>query len=221
MKFNRFFAASLSIVSFLFIASCGDSSGERSSEAQSTATESTEEPLKVLAYDPDNTKIEWTAYKFTEKVGVSGTFPKFEINNTVDSENVSEIFENATFTILTESINSGDEGRDYKILEYFFGNMEATEEITGKVIEIHEDGNITFEMIMNGQSSKVAGMFRFDPSDNYLELSAELDVTSWDAGGPLGELNKICEELHKGEDGKSVLWPNVAIKLATSLSNIR
>ena len=88
--------------------------------------------------------------------------------------------------------------------------------MTGKLISFGDDGTAVFTLSMNGTEQEVTG--EYEVEDNVLSLVSNIDVSAWGAESGIAALNKVCDELHKGEDGKSVLWPDVKINIKASLS---
>ena len=168
----------------------------------------------TFTYNAENTSVHWTAYKFTEKAGVDGGFNTFQIQGTENASSQLDVFKNATFTIDTASVDSGNDGRDAKIKEHFFGKMK-NQKMEGSVKSI--DGNTgTIMLSMNGESREVPVELSVDGRS--VVLTGTMDVGNWDASGPLAALNEVCKALHTGPDKVSKLWPDVNIKLKTSLN---
>lgn len=214
---------SISILSLALIAgvlSCDTATSSKEGKEQTTeekAKDKKDDQSKTaqFAYNNGETKVKWTAFKFTEKVGVSGVFEDVEITGTQEGSTPEEVFANAEFTIPVSSINSQDEGRDHKIQEFFFGKLDNSAELTGKMVGFHDDGTATFTMHLNGVEQEVTG--EYEISDMVMVLTSEIDVSAWGAESGIAALNKVCDELHKGEDGKSVLWPDVKISIRASM----
>jgi len=78
-----------------------DTSGENKSEE-------TKKAACTYSIMPQSTAaISWTAFKFTDKVGVGGTFDKVRIGGNKNiSANVTDIINGAQFIIVPESVNS-------------------------------------------------------------------------------------------------------------------
>lgn len=213
MKKISVYALSLMFVAGIY--SC-DSTPASQEQAQEKTEQSTEEKSGKFNYAAGDAEVGWTAYKFTEKVGVSGVFENIEITGTESAETPEGVFANAAFTIPINSINSNDEGRDHKIQEFFFGTLDETSKMTGKLVSFGDDGTAVFTLSMNGTVQEVTG--EYEVEDNVLSLVSNIDVSAWGAESGIAALNKVCDELHKGEDGKSVLWPDVKINIKAALS---
>ncbi|MCB1167818.1 MAG: YceI family protein [Leptospiraceae bacterium] len=206
MKQKTLLALSL-IVSVSMLASCGK---------EQQTDESGNGPLTgdcTFKYDQEATTVSWTAYKYTEKAAVGGSFHKFQIKDTAAAPSALGVFEKASFSIDTDSVDSGNDGRDTKIKKEFFGNM-SSQTIEGSVKSLEGDSGVMV-LKMNGAEKEVPVSLSVDGRD--VVLTGSINVGDWNADGPLKALNKVCEALHTGPDKVSKLWPDVDIKLETSL----
>ena len=167
----------------------------------------------TFTYSQEATSVHWTAYKFTEKAAVEGGFNTFQVNGTQAASSQLDVFKNATFTIDANSVDSGNDGRDAKIKEHFFGKM-SSQTIEGSVKSI-EGNSGTMVLKMNGQSQEVPVELSVD--GRKVVLTGALDVANWEGNEALKALNEVCKALHTGPDKVSKLWPDVNIKLETSL----
>ena len=95
-----------------------------------------EEKVSTAAYVLNDAKnlVEWTAYKTTEKIPVKGKFNKVNITSGGEGDNVKDAINNSEFSIPVSSIFTSDSSRDYKIRKFFFGVMENTELLSGKLV---------------------------------------------------------------------------------------
>ncbi len=212
----------LKIHNYIFIAlvitlaACSNKkSNEKATSQDANATSSSE--VCQLIYQPDSTTLTWTAYKTTEKIGVSGTFNALEINGVKSSRTIQSILENASFSIAIDSINSNNPDRDYKIRQFFFSNMLETESLTGNVTSVEGNqklGKATVALQLNNKQKEVP--FTYLLSGNQLKLTANIDLLDWNASAAIDSLNNQCYELHKGGDGISKLWPEVKIELVST-----
>ncbi len=171
--------------------------------------------LKKPVYSTDTlgTSLHWTAYKFTNKLGVGGTFDEFTLQLKTDSGSVEELLNDAEITINTLSVNSGNKIRDPKLRTSFF-KVFNTDIISGKVIDA-KNGTGILELSMNSISNKVA--YSYSMHMDTLLLSTHLDLLVWDGEQAIKTLNKECYDLHTGTDGISKLWPDVDVVLKLPL----
>ena len=212
---KRRFLTLLTIGSFAFFASCGNQGTEKKTEEKDKKTEETAKKEEcTYAFDLENTSVKWTAYKTTEKIGVSGTFDSLIVSNTQKASSIASVFENATFKIPVATVNSNAPDRDKKILEHFFGVMDETTMITGGVKKIgDEKSSVSIEMNGIQKDVKTESLIRNDS----IILTSIIDLAQWKAQPAVDSLNTVCYDLHKGSDGVSKLWPEVKIEIASKV----
>jgi hypothetical protein len=191
----------LSIFSLLLV-SC-------KTDAKKSEDNSTTEKLYSIV--PKTTKVGWTAYKTTDKVAVDGEFTKVTIT-AKKATTVQELLNDLEFSIPVSSLFSNNEERDTKLKKLFFGVMENTELLSGKItVTSHNNGIATVTM------NSVTNSFPIEYIKNgqMITLSGVLNIDNFNGSKAMESLNKACFELHKGADGISKTWSDVAIKVAT------
>jgi len=181
-----------------------------------TKTEPKEESEKACfySYNSGSSVLEWTAYKFTEKTPVKGTFNEIKIEGIASSDDPKKLIESLTFTIETATVETQNEERNGKIAKLFFTTI-GTPQIIGKVKSLGQDGNATVEIKMNNLSQEVMGSYTL--IDGKFAFNATIDVMKWNAGSGIKELNTSCKDVHTGADGVSKLWSEVALSFTTEL----
>ncbi len=165
----------------------------------------------TYSYVADSTQMTWTAYKFTERMGVSGTFNTVEIAGTKTASSVFAVFENATFSIPVKTVDSSNPDRDGKLLTYFFGKLKNTESITGAVESINADGSGSMKIMLNNKEKSVP--FSLSENAGMITMRSEINLEDFLAQPAIESLNEVCNVLHTGADGLSKLWPDVALSL--------
>ena len=166
-------------------------------------------------YAKDSTRVSWTAYKFTEKVGVNGRFDDFEVTGNTSGKSLEEIVQSIEFKIPVASVNSNHPERDKKIKEYFFGSLAGTEFITGKVKSLSSGGKAVVTLTLNETEKELE--MEYEVEGEKVSLSSVMNVDDWGAMIGIEKLNEVCEELHKGTDGLSKLWPEVKLSISSKL----
>ena len=151
---------------------------------------------------------------------MGGSFDTYKVENTTESNSESAVFENATFEIITSSINSGNTERDPKLITYFFNTMISTDTISGGVKKISEavdgKGAAIIYITMNGLTQNVNATYTLHGTE--LTLTATIDMVNWEASNAVDALNAECKDLHTGDDGISKLWSEVEIEIYTNLT---
>lgn len=168
-------------------------------------------------YADGSVQVTWTAYKTTERVGVSGTFDTVRIAGTVQGATINEVLANASFVIPTTSVNSSNPDRDSKIFKHFFSSMVGTSELKGKVLEASEEELIVL-LTMNNITDTIP--FVLNGSDSTLSLEGKIELADFQALNSVDSLNQVCFDLHKGADGVSKLWPDVKLEVSAKLNRV-
>lgn len=190
----------------LFAISCAN-------ETTSTEENIIPEITCTYAFDNDSTKVNWTAFKFTEKKGVGGTFANVNVLTIGDSDDMFNTLTGATFTIEIGDINSKNPERDAKLKSSFFGNLN-TEIISGLVKTI-DSNEATVEITMNNISKDYIG--KVSVNDLTVDFKTAINLLDFEGQVAIDSLNVVCKDLHKGADGISKLWSEVDISVSTTL----
>lgn len=169
--------------------------------------------LKETSFTIDNnkTEINWTAFKTTDKVPVKGKFTKLNISNNVQGKTQTEALNGVEFSIPVSSIFSNNPDRDHKLKTLFFGAMQNTELLSG-TIHMSTDISGYVDFSMNGVIEKLP--FTYTSSENHIEIKTIMNTDTWQAQAALASLNQACFDLHKGADGVSKTWSDVAIDIS-------
>lgn len=169
-----------------------------------------------FTYEASATQLQWTAYKFTERLGVPGSFNSVELMGAHAAKDPASVFDGATFRVDGLSVNTNNAERDQKIRTAFFAALKDKGAITGKVIA-PPAGAASFVLKLNGVEKTIPATVDRSALPE-LKVSFALDLADFNALGPLAALNKVCSDLHKGKDGKSKLWPDIQVSISTRLN---
>lgn len=105
-----------------------------------------------------------------------------------------------------------------KIIEYFFGTLSNTEMISGNIVSAkgnNEEGTAMVNLSMNDKTFQQEVNYKIEGAQ--VSLMGTIDVGNWNGNDAIAALNKVCDDLHKGEDGISKLWPTVDISIVALL----
>lgn len=201
----------------LFSCTSGEKTIENTKNTEVVVQETVENTTdkKMFLYNNDSTKVTWTAYKTTEKVGVGGQFTSITVSNVIASENPLDVVKEAKFTIPVLETITGNEQRDNRIVKFFFGMLTETENITGQVKSLNEDGTGSIAIVFNGIEQVLPITYTLDGLK--IEVKGTMDLALWNAEKGIDALNKECKDLHAGADGVTKLWPTVDIVISTVL----
>ncbi|MEZ4287168.1 MAG: YceI family protein [Polyangiales bacterium] len=188
---------------------------KRENPIEQAAPSSTEAKTSCsYTYDSAQTKLTWTAYKLTERVGVSGTFNKITAQGAKPAATPVGVFPGLTFLIDTSSVNSDNPERDPKLVASFFGKLPEGESISGTVKSI-EDKKAVVDLSLGGVQKEVP--FEVVVDGSTLTATASIDLNDFQGQAAVDSLNAACKELHTGTDGASKLWPDVGLKIESTL----
>ncbi|MGG8497202.1 YceI family protein [Tenacibaculum sp. TC6] len=157
-------------------------------------------------------QINWTAFKTTDKVPVKGQFQKVTITAGGEGETAKDAINNAAFSVPVSSIFTSDTSRDFKIKKFFFGVMDSTELLSGKLVLENDSIGYT-DLTMNGVTKKLP--FNYSLDGKTFTMNASMKISDWQAEKALDSLNLACKDLHKGADGVSKTWDDVAIQITS------
>lgn len=167
------------------------------------------------SYNEGATTFEWTAFKTNDKVGVKGGFNEITVESEGSDDPIA-VLESITFSMKTSSVETNDEGRNGKVAKFFFETIN-TPTIEGRIKSIGKDGKAIISVTMNGMNADVKGDYTLNDGD--FSFTSTIDVSLWNALEGIKALNTECNDLHKGKDGVSKLWSEVALSFTTSLSS--
>ena len=200
-------------ISFLVMATAFNFSACKSEAKKDQVTAVSNKSSAAFSVKDAKNEINFTAYKTSDKVAVGGQFKKVDVTAGGEGSSIKEAINNTEFSIPVSSIFTKDSSRDFKIRKFFFGIMDNTKLLSGKLM-LTDDTNGTAEIKMNGVTKSV--VFTYTITGNVFNMKATMDVNNWDASAALASLNKACEVLHKGADGVSKTWNDVALDITTT-----
>ena len=162
--------------------------------------------------------VAFKAYKTPSKIGVSGTFSKVAYTPVAkDGKNFREILVGSSVVVDAKSVNSKNEGRDAKLVKFFFEQMSG--DIKAKITDIKADkhikgkprtGVVSIEVTMNNVKKIVPMKYNF--SEGVFSAGGTIDILDFSASNALHSINKACYDLHKGKT-----WSDVEIAFTTKI----
>jgi hypothetical protein len=202
------------IIQLFFFISC---SAPVKSESVNEPEEKQLSEKQEYIYTLGEVLIKWTAFKHTEKAQVVGAFKSAVVKGFTESNNLNTAVSGVTFEIPVNSTSTNDTVRDYKIVNSFFKTMVNTDNITGKIISLDNNGTGLLTINMNNVEVQKTFSWEMDQTTKEIYIKTAIDVLNWGAQSSLDALNEVCLEQHTGPDGKNILWPNVDITIIVDL----
>ncbi|MDG1238573.1 MAG: YceI family protein [Flavobacteriales bacterium] len=202
------------IIQLFFFVSC---SAPVKSESINEPEEKQLTEKQDYVYTLGEVLIKWTAFKHTAKAQVGGAFKSAVVKGFTESTNLNTAVSGVTFEIPVNSTSTNDTIRDYKIVNSFFKTMVNTDNITGKIISLDNNGTGLLAINMNNVEVQKTFSWEMDQTTKEIYIKTAIDVLNWGAQSSLDALNEVCLEQHTGPDGKNILWPNVDITIIVDL----
>ena len=156
--------------------------------------------------------IDFIAYKTTDKIPVKGTFKKINITKNGNGSSAKEAINNVEFSIPVSSLFTSDASRDFKLKKFFFGVMDNTSLLSGKLM-LETDSTGVASITMNAVTADLP--FLYSIKEKEFTLNATMNLDNWNAQNAVDSLNLVCRDLHKAADGISKTWSEVAINITT------
>lgn len=167
------------------------------------------------AVEVSSPMIKFTGYKFTAKTPVSGTFKKVEWKFKKTGNSLEDILKGASFVIDSHSIDAGKKARNKNITSALFKNWGGRE-ITGSVVKVVRERKIAFTKFSVGKKSFEVP-FRYSVANGKVTLSAVIDLIEVGFKKSFSMLSKKCAPWHKGKDGKTLTWSEVALEVSAAV----
>ena len=213
MKLNN----GILFASALALSACGSEGGNEASKTEKKEIKLAEEVCNY-SYNAESVTASWTAFKFTEKAGVGGKFDSVIVSTSGSVDSPEKMLGELKFEIPISSTNTNNPDRDMKIIEYFFGTLSNTEMISGNIVSAkgnNEEGTAMVNLSMNDKTFQQEVNYKIEGAQ--VSLMGTIDVGNWNGNDAIAALNKVRDDLHKGEDGISKLWPTVDISIVALL----
>lgn len=168
-------------------------------------------------FDKENSKVEGTGYKYTEKAGVAGHFPGFKLNKLEKKASVEELLNGLVVMVDLVTLDSGNALRDKNMRETLFTGILGDSVATVTVKKVSKD-KIETEMKLNEKTQGIT--FDYKVKGDTLTATGIFDSVKYALGDQLAALKKRCGSLHTGSDGKSVTWSDFALKVTAKLKKV-
>lgn len=169
--------------------------------------------------DLENTVLEGTGYKFTEKLGVAAKFPGFKLSHPEKKQpqgpNLREAVVGQTMVVDLMTIDSGNVLRDQNLRESLFANIKG-DSVASITIKKMTDSKIETEFKLNEKTKPV--VFDYTVKGDVLSAKGKIDALDFGMSDSMNALKKMCGALHTGSDGKSVTWSEFGLSLTAKFT---
>lgn len=177
----------------------------------------------LYTVDANSIQINWTAFKTTQKVAVTGSFSEVtlsgELRKVTSFDSFLSQLEGEIDVNAPAKIRTGNVGRDQTLFEKFFALFKKSPIIHGAIHEVkgtESSGEFKLGLSMNEHSLRVPMTYTREEKGGFLGRGV-IDLNEFGLSLPLASLHQACEQLHKGPDGISKTWPTVEIRLMATI----
>ena len=169
----------------------------------------------TYALEKEGVQAEWTAFKFTSKAPVKGTFADTTLEGPKTARTLTALAEGLSMKIVGKSVKTGNPGRDATVAGFFFSFMKDGGNISGKATRVEGNdsaGTVHIDITMNGQTRDVPFSYKIG-KDGSVAATASIDILDFRMQPAFDQIHKACEEQHTGDDGISKTWTQVDLSL--------
>lgn len=153
--------------------------------------------------------VNWTAFKTPMKAGVNGTFRSVVYKGAEQGASLIQLLKGAKVMIQTNNVDSGNGGRDAKLVQFFFNQMDG-QMLEARVLDMDEAAKIVLvEVLMNGKGLNVPMAYTFE--NGVFTAKGVIDLGDFKALDALASINRACYDLHAGKTWQDV---NIGFSLA-------
>ena len=209
-------------IGLMGMVACGSEDPAPATKAAAPASASVEKApaAQNCTYTLTEATPGWTAYKFTEKTGVSGSFTATTLSETKAGPSLAAAIEGITMTIDPASVSSGNAGRDLTIQEKYFGLFAPQTDLTAGVVAVKGDdktGTVDVNLGMNGVSKTISFPYEL-AEDGTLTAKADMEMMDFGLKAAFDSIHTACKLLHTGEDGVAKTWTDVALSITAKIA---
>lgn len=214
---RKFLIVGSFIVSVLLLGSCGDQEEVTNEEPLEKVVSVADEGC-LYTYNAKSSSLNWVAFKTSDRVAVGGSFDSLKVMLSESVFSPMQAMENASFEVYVNSVFTDNSIRDNTLRKYFFSALIGGDVIKGKFKIVEGDdnaggGSITLQL--NNVTRDVGFEYTVDAS--VITIKTRIDLISFQGDQAINSLNKECDELHRGADGVSKLWPDIEIEVIVAL----
>ena len=174
---------------------------------------------------PENTEVNWIAYKTNDKIQVSGSFNEFSSDRENRSFNsIDDLVNGLNFSISSLSSSSGDALRDLNLKNYFFKQLTDNFQINGTLGRpVNDSIDVIFDVL--GQKKSIRfGFYTYTVptcsyGDQVVSITGTINLVNQFNEIAYNSIHETCFDLHKGVDGISKTWEEVDVHIKALIIN--
>ena len=211
----------------IFLTFCNTNDSKDSNQSTVKLPEGLSYKLDMTYGDwrPENTEVNWSAYKTNDKTTVLGSFSEFSSDRENQEFNsIEDLVDGLKFSISSLSSLSGDSSRDLNLKDYFFTQLTDNFQINGTLGRpINDYIDVIFDVL--GQKKSIRfGFYTYTVptcpyDDQVISIRGTINLVNQFNEIAYNSLHSKCVDLHKGADGISKTWEEVDVHIKALVIN--
>ena len=175
----------------------------------------------TYSLDGKDVKMQWTAFKTSEKLGVKGTFTKVSLTGATSAASLGDLAKGLSMELDGASVESGNAGRNVTIKQFFFEKFAPAFGIKASVAKLEGDdskGTLHIAITLNGVTKTLP--FAYTVQGGVLEAKAGMTMADFSLKTAFDSLHNACGTLHTGKDGVAKTWEDVELMVSSKFSKV-
>lgn len=157
-------------------------------------------------------KVEWTAYKTPQKIGLDGGFLATVYHGKTEANDLQDLLLHSRVQLEVNNVDTKDPFRDAKLVQFFFNMMQGAV-IEADVVSLEGDskaGTLVVNIAMNNRAVDVP--LHYEVKEGTFRARGVLDLLDFNAQEPLKMLTLNCYAPHEGKT-----WEDVTVGFSFDL----
>jgi polyisoprenoid-binding protein YceI len=159
--------------------------------------------------------ITWTAFKFTNKTGVPGTFKDISHFSSSKATSNENVLTSLGFRGNLMSVDTANPARDETLTSQFFSKL-SSQELSGHVVSLVGEQAV-LRLSLNKTTKDVPFTVKVSEKGEIV-ATGSIDMLDFGMKEAHDSIHKACELLHTGEDKVSKTWTDVAIEVKAQIT---
>lgn len=173
------------------------------------------DPACKHSLQSDSLKILWKAYKFTDRVSVSGGIERWELHS-AQNVDLAQLLSSVSLKFNLGHLRSDLPERDANVRKYFVSQMAQGGDVIAQVVQSSAN-TLWVKLSMNGQTRQIPCQWMITGSQ--LHITTRVDLDSFALHSAMSELSRAVAPMHTGSDGVAMMWPDLDLEFQVPLSS--
>lgn len=170
-------------------------------------------PNCVHNLDVDSTKVIWKAYKFSERVSVTGHFDSLSIQSP-EKATIAQLLTGTQISFPLASVRTDLLERDDNIRKFFVAGIAEQGRVHAQVQAV-QGSSVWVVIRLNGRQQVFPMTWSVD--SGALLINGKIELDSFALTENISRLSQGVAPMHTGSDGLSKMWPDIDLTIQSPL----